>query len=67
MRKKSHAADNIISLIKQWEVLYDHKVRKLRSDHGIEFINTSQEDFFFFQSQESLKTSLLLELLNKMA
>lgn len=55
MRKKSHAADKIISLIKQWEVLYDHKVRKLRSDHGTEFINTSQEDFFFFNHRNLSK------------
>lgn len=29
LRNKSHAADEIITLIKQSEVLYDHKVRQL--------------------------------------
>ncbi|XP_023730984.1 uncharacterized protein LOC111878708 [Lactuca sativa] len=33
-KNKGHAADDIISLIKQWEVLYDHKVKQLHSDHG---------------------------------
>ncbi|XP_023750600.1 uncharacterized protein LOC111898952 [Lactuca sativa] len=45
MQKKSHAADEIIVLIKLWEVLYDHKVRKLHNDHGTEFRNCSLEDF----------------------
>lgn len=46
LRKKSHAANEIISLIKKWEVIYDQKVRKLWSDHGIKFINSTLEDFF---------------------
>lgn len=37
LRKKIHAADEIISFIKQSEVLYDLKVRKLQSDHGTNF------------------------------
>nr|KAJ0189587.1 hypothetical protein LSAT_V11C800438420 [Lactuca sativa] len=42
---KSHNVDEIISLIKSWEVLYDHKVGKLRSDLGTKFRNSSLEDF----------------------
>nr|KAJ0214070.1 hypothetical protein LSAT_V11C400201610 [Lactuca sativa] len=43
--KESHVVDEIISLIKQWEVLYDHKVKQLCSDYGIEFRNSSLEEF----------------------
>lgn len=34
---KNEEADEIISLIKQCEVLYDLKVKQLRIDHGTEF------------------------------
>ena len=37
LRKKSQAADEIISFVTQNEVLFNLKVRQLRSDHGIEF------------------------------
>ena len=45
LRKKSHAADEIISPIKQWEIPYDQNVRKLHSDHGTDFRNSSLEEF----------------------
>ena len=45
LRKKSHAADEIISFVTQNEVLYNLKVRQLRSDHGTEFRNFTLEDF----------------------
>nr|KAJ0211172.1 hypothetical protein LSAT_V11C400180650 [Lactuca sativa] len=45
LRKKSHIVDEIITLIKQCEVLYDRKVRQLRSDHGTEFRSSSLEEF----------------------
>ena len=45
LRKKSQAADEIISFINQNEVLYSLKVRQLRSDHGTEFRNSTLEDF----------------------
>lgn len=36
---KNDEADEIISFIKQCEVLYALKVKQLRSDHGTEFRN----------------------------
>nr|KAJ0187835.1 hypothetical protein LSAT_V11C900485740 [Lactuca sativa] len=40
LRKKIHVTDEIIALIKQWEVLYDHKVKQFQSDHRAEFRNS---------------------------
>ncbi|KAI3752823.1 hypothetical protein L2E82_24860 [Cichorium intybus] len=45
LRNKSDAATEIINLIKQSEVLFDLKVKQLRSDHGTEFRNQTLEDF----------------------
>lgn len=43
-RKKNHVAEEIVSFIKQYKVLYDHRVGQLRSDHGIEFVNSNLEE-----------------------
>ncbi|KAI3523650.1 hypothetical protein L1887_01930 [Cichorium endivia] len=45
LRNKSDAAAEIISLVKQSEVLYDMKVKQLWSDHDVEFRNQTLEDF----------------------
>ena len=45
LRKKSHAADEIISFIKKNEVLFNCRIRQLRSDHGTEFRNHTLEAF----------------------
>ncbi|KAI3767017.1 hypothetical protein L2E82_17098 [Cichorium intybus] len=44
-RNKSDAATEIISLIKQSEVLFNLKVKQMRSDHGTEFCNQIIQDF----------------------
>nr|KAJ0203216.1 hypothetical protein LSAT_V11C500241930 [Lactuca sativa] len=43
--KKSHAAQEIISLIRKNETLTGLKVKQLRSDHGTEFRNSTLEEF----------------------
>nr|KAJ0200611.1 hypothetical protein LSAT_V11C600336060 [Lactuca sativa] len=43
--KKSHAAQEIISLIRKNETLTGLKVKQLRSDHGAEFRNSTLEEF----------------------
>nr|KAJ0188603.1 hypothetical protein LSAT_V11C900505350 [Lactuca sativa] len=45
LKKKSHAAQEIISLIHKNETLTDLKVKQLRSDHGTEFRNSTLEEF----------------------
>nr|KAJ0209976.1 hypothetical protein LSAT_V11C400220510 [Lactuca sativa] len=45
LKKKSHAAQEIISLIRKNETLTGLKVKQLRSDHGIEFRNSTLEEF----------------------
>ncbi|GKC00191.1 retrovirus-related pol polyprotein from transposon TNT 1-94 [Tanacetum coccineum] len=45
LKKKSDAADCIMSFIKQMENLNDTKVKKLRSDNGTEFRNHTLEAF----------------------
>ena len=45
LAKKKETADEIISLIKQCERLYNLKVIKLRSDHGTEFKNSTLQDY----------------------
>nr|KAJ0194309.1 hypothetical protein LSAT_V11C800413730 [Lactuca sativa] len=42
---KSHAAQEIISLIRKNETLTGLKVKQLRSDHGTEFRNSTLEEF----------------------
>jgi len=44
-QEEIHATIEIISLIKQCEVLYNKKVCQLRSDRGIEFQNSTLEEF----------------------
>nr|KAJ0218227.1 hypothetical protein LSAT_V11C300136460 [Lactuca sativa] len=44
-KKKSHAAQEIISLIHKNETLTGLKVKQLRSDHGTEFRNSTLEEF----------------------
>ena len=46
LRKKSNVADEIIYFITQSEVLYNFKVRKLRSNHETEFRNLTLDDFY---------------------
>nr|KAJ0209461.1 hypothetical protein LSAT_V11C400222940 [Lactuca sativa] len=45
LKKKSHAAQEIISLIRKNETLIGLKVKQLRSDHGTEFRNSTLEEF----------------------
>nr|KAJ0202404.1 hypothetical protein LSAT_V11C600314680 [Lactuca sativa] len=45
LKKKSHAAQEIISLIRKNETLTGLKVKQLRSDHGTEFRNSTLEEF----------------------
>ena len=45
LAKKKDAADEIISLIKQCERIYNKKVRQLRSDHGTEFKNFMLQNY----------------------
>nr|KAJ0227304.1 hypothetical protein LSAT_V11C100050010 [Lactuca sativa] len=45
LNKKSHAAQEIISLIRKNETLTGLKVKQLRSDHGTEFRNSTLEEF----------------------
>ena len=45
LKKKSHAAQEIISLIRKNETLIGLKVKQLRSDHGTEFRNSNLEEF----------------------
>lgn len=45
LRNKIDVADELISLMKQSEVLYDIKVKKLRGDHGTEFRDVTLESF----------------------
>nr|KAJ0185610.1 hypothetical protein LSAT_V11C900471260 [Lactuca sativa] len=45
LKKKSHAAHEIISLIRKNETLTGLKVKQLRSDHGTEFRNSTLEEF----------------------
>nr|KAJ0208804.1 hypothetical protein LSAT_V11C400202500 [Lactuca sativa] len=44
LKKKSHAAQEIISLIRKNETLTGLKVKQLRSDHGTEFRNSTLEE-----------------------
>nr|KAJ0224692.1 hypothetical protein LSAT_V11C100043190 [Lactuca sativa] len=46
LKKKSHAAQEIISLIRKNETLTGLKVKQLRSDHGTEFQNSTLEEFY---------------------
>nr|KAJ0204523.1 hypothetical protein LSAT_V11C500235470 [Lactuca sativa] len=45
LKKKSQAAQGIISLIRKNETLTGLKVKQLRSDHGTEFRNSTLEEF----------------------
>nr|KAJ0205508.1 hypothetical protein LSAT_V11C500231720 [Lactuca sativa] len=45
LKKKSHVAQEIISLIRKNETLTGLKVKQLRSDHGTEFRNSTLEEF----------------------
>nr|KAJ0204837.1 hypothetical protein LSAT_V11C500258600 [Lactuca sativa] len=45
LKKKSHVAQEIISLIRKNETLIGLKVKQLRSDHGTEFRNSTLEEF----------------------
>nr|KAJ0197446.1 hypothetical protein LSAT_V11C700383020 [Lactuca sativa] len=45
LKKKSHVAQEIISLIRKNETLTCLKVKQLRSDHGTEFRNPTLEEF----------------------
>nr|KAJ0209273.1 hypothetical protein LSAT_V11C400206350 [Lactuca sativa] len=45
LKKKSHAAQEIISLIRKNETLTGLKVKQLKSDHGTEFRNSTLEEF----------------------
>nr|KAJ0217213.1 hypothetical protein LSAT_V11C300138650 [Lactuca sativa] len=45
LKKKSHATQEIISLIRKNETLTGLKVKQLRSDHGTEFRNLTLEEF----------------------
>nr|KAJ0227041.1 hypothetical protein LSAT_V11C100046250 [Lactuca sativa] len=45
LKKKSHATQEIISLIRRNETLTGLKVKQLRSDHGTEFRNSTLEEF----------------------
>nr|KAJ0217090.1 hypothetical protein LSAT_V11C300105640 [Lactuca sativa] len=45
LKKKSHAAQEIISLIRKNKTLTGLKVKQLRSDHGTEFRNSTLEEF----------------------
>nr|KAJ0204922.1 hypothetical protein LSAT_V11C500296580 [Lactuca sativa] len=45
LKKKSHAAQEIFSLIRKNETLTGLKVKQLRSDHGTEFRNSTLEEF----------------------
>nr|KAJ0190081.1 hypothetical protein LSAT_V11C800430260 [Lactuca sativa] len=45
LKKKSQAAQEIISLIRKNETLTGLKVKQLRSDHGTEFRNSTLEEF----------------------
>lgn len=60
---KSDVVNEIISLIKKCEVLYDLKVKQIRSDHGTEFQNETLESFW--KKMVLFKISQLLELLSK--
>nr|KAJ0214248.1 hypothetical protein LSAT_V11C400220480 [Lactuca sativa] len=45
LKKKSHVAQEILSLIRKNETLTGLKVKQLRSDHGTEFRNSTLEEF----------------------
>nr|KAJ0217759.1 hypothetical protein LSAT_V11C300154580 [Lactuca sativa] len=45
LKKKSHAAQEIVSLIRKNKTLTGLKVKQLRSDHGTEFRNSTLEEF----------------------
>nr|KAJ0210551.1 hypothetical protein LSAT_V11C400224920 [Lactuca sativa] len=45
LKKKSHAAQEIISLIRKNDTLTGLKVKQLRSDHATEFRNSTLEEF----------------------
>jgi transposase InsO family protein len=47
LAKKKETVDEIISLIKQCERLYNLNVRQLRSDHGTEFKNSTLQDYCY--------------------
>ncbi|GJU78413.1 retrovirus-related pol polyprotein from transposon TNT 1-94 [Tanacetum coccineum] len=64
LRKKSHAAEMIMSFIRMVENQNDVKVKQIRIDNGTKFKNFEFESFVM--RKEFLKTSLLPIHLNKM-
>nr|GEV81039.1 retrovirus-related Pol polyprotein from transposon TNT 1-94 [Tanacetum cinerariifolium] len=65
LRKKSQAAEMIISFIRMAENQNDVKVKQIRTDNGIEFRNSKIESFFM--RKEFLITFLLFIHQNKMS
>lgn len=45
LKNKSEQVDCFIDLVNQWELRFNHKVKKVRSDNGTEFINNRMKEF----------------------
>ncbi|GJT28320.1 retrovirus-related pol polyprotein from transposon TNT 1-94 [Tanacetum coccineum] len=63
LKKKSHAAEMIVSFIRMVETQNDVKVKQIRTDNETEFRNSELESFVM--RKEFLRTSLLPIHLNK--
>ena len=64
IRKKSDVPIVLINLLKKIEVLYECRIKMLRSDNGTEFKNYVIETYF--STKGISHNSLHLRLLNKM-